>query len=310
MFEANTAAAVDLTSLLLPVNSSQWTGGLNESLAINTTFPDSSLFDDDIVWPETVVPSSSNLPSSHALALNTSSVGAPKLSCNGRAYGKNLDLPSCVEAFAKMTFSEIPVLFGERGHGQWEANLPFRILSSNGLCAIDISHRANIWSDKITASELKLNAGILIDVCVKGTPNQGGVISNIGDDGNLAVRVTPYRPTVYCDPPGSNPPWADCRTIIDNMPVDGTKQVFGQKNDSDSEIEVSLPAGYSTGQRRCQVYVDTLETDIKKDTFDWYKLWAAANAVDYMCVQYKRSGLAIALGWSQFPLNLACDEGQ
>lgn len=121
-------------------------------------------------------------------------------------------------------------------------------------------------------------------------------MSNIGVNGGLGVRVMPYKPNVHCDPIGTSPPWNDCRKIIDDMPAEDTKQIFGQQDDPDPTITVQLPAGYNTQLRRCQVYVDTLKPEVRTDTYDWYKLWAAANAVDYMCVQQKRSGLAIGHG--------------
>lgn len=44
------------------------------------------------------------------------------------------------------------------------------------------------------------------------------------------------------------------------------------------------------------IVVDAIHEGEVSDTSDWYKIWAAANAVDYMCTQLGRKGLALGLG--------------
>ena len=42
--------------------------------------------------------------------------------------------------------------------------------------------------------------------------------------------------------------------------------------------------------------VDGIAPGPVSESADWYKIWAAANAVDYMCTQLGKSGLALGLG--------------
>lgn len=254
----------DYTSLILPANG---TNPLSPSDR-NTVLPDPDAGNGDIVWPDT----STSLNDSSSF-LNTSSqpLGSPQYHCNGKAYGKNLNLASCTQALHLMPDTKKPLTFGQRGKGDWDANLPFRILSRNGLCAIDIAHRAGAVSDTITPVALRQNAAALIDLCVGTKPNEGGVVSNLGKHGNLALRVTPYRPRVTCQAQG--PLASDCKAIIDVLPVDGQKQVFGRKGNPDPEITLRIPISYLSWRRECQVYIDTLpETDIER--YDWYKICA------------------------------------
>ncbi|KAL9074997.1 MAG: hypothetical protein Q9161_001928 [Pseudevernia consocians] len=211
-------------------------------------------------------PSDDTIPS-----LNTSSsLAAAKIVCDGVRYGRNLRIASCLDAYNRMDNSPVPKTYGERnaeapGSTTWDANLPLRILSSDALCALDISHSAASPSDTITPSLLRTHARSLLAVCVQGSPSLGGIASNLGQAGHLALRVTPYRPRVHCFGPGTGPPWETCRDLVDGMPVGGGR---------------------------------TIDTTSEPDSSDFYKLWAAANAVDTLCVVKGKAGMAIGNGLS------------
>lgn len=190
---------------------------------------------------------------------------------------------------------------GSRSYGQrdadppgpagWDAKLPLRILSSDALCAIDVSHTAHSLSDTITPSLLREYARNLIAVCVEGTPSLGGVYTNLGDHGGLALRVTSYRPKVHCFGEGTGPPWYSCRDIIDSMPVGEKRVRFGPEGDALADVVV--PWRYTTRERRCAITVDTVS---EPDVSDFYKLWAAVSAVDTLCVLKGKAGMAIGNG--------------
>ena len=134
-------------------------------------------------------------------------------------------------------------------------------------------------------SDLKLYGQTLIGICVYGTPNQGGVATRLGYNGNLNFRVTPYRPNVRCQNQGSAPPAMNCRVILDLMDTGGTKLRFGRR--SDSTAQVKLPKNYITPEQRCVLAIDTHSNS---DSSDYYKLWAAGIAVQVMCVEAKKAG--------------------
>ncbi|KAI4127650.1 MAG: hypothetical protein LQ338_003098 [Usnochroma carphineum] len=184
--------------------------------------------------------------------------------------------------------------FGERGTGVYDAPLPFRYLSLDGLCAIDLSHAAGVISDSIVPAELNDAALLVYQICLSGTPNEGGLATGLGVNRGLALRVVPYRPSVTCGPDGSGPPWKTCRGILDAMPANNKRQVFGPKDDD--RTTVALPWSFTTGLRSCGLIIDNIQPGSVSDTGDWYKLWAAANAVNFMCNQSGKRGVATGLG--------------
>ena len=248
----------------------------------------------DIFWPTESPAPLTIFPGPGLTRSNSSTLTASLPKCDGRLYGRNLNLASCLQVHQVMSSYTVEVKFGERGTGHYDANLPFRYLSHDGLCAVDLSHASGIASDTITPKELKDAVNNIILVCVLGSPNTGGLVTGLGSHKGLAVRVIPYRPSVTCGPPDTGPPWTTCRDILDNMPTSGNPQVFGPKNDPSTTV--ALPWSYTTGSRRCGIYVDGTGPGGVSDRSDWYKIWAAANAVDFMCCQLKKRGVATGLG--------------
>ena len=53
----------------------------------------------------------------------------PRYRCDGAAFGRNLNLGSCLDTLASIKNDPTPQTFGERGKGTWDINLPFRFLS-------------------------------------------------------------------------------------------------------------------------------------------------------------------------------------
>lgn len=226
--------------------------------------------------------------------LNTSSLEFSFPSCNGRLYGRNLNLASCQQIIRVMSSDTTLRTFGERGTGDYDAPLPFRYLSHDGLCAIDLSHTAGFNFDTVTPAALREAAHLVVNVCVDAHPNQGGVITGLGTEKRLSIRVVPYRPSVNCGPDGSGPPWMTCRDILDVMPANNKPQIFGPGDDVSTTVE--LPWAFTTEARRCGIKLDGDKPGKVTDSGDWYKIWAAANAVDYMCCQVGRNGSALRLG--------------
>lgn len=192
-----------------------------------------------------------------------------------------------------------PKTFGQRGTGfTYDAPLPFRYLSHDGLCAIDVSHVAGMSFDTIAPSDLKEAAKSLVAICVSGQPNIGGIATGLGVNKGLILRIVPYRPSVHCGPKDTGPPWVSCRHIIDRIPATNQPQVFGPVDWDNTTVPI--PWAKTSTAKRCAMLVKTIAPGEVSDSSDWYKIWAAANAVDYMCTQLDKSGLALGLGESFF----------
>lgn len=143
-------------------------------------------------------------------------------------------------------------------------------------------------------AELRPIVRVLLDVCVRGSPNEGGLATNVGEKGDLLLRVVRYKPTVTC---GAREPglwWQTCRNVVDSMSTNGEKVGFGPQGDPDTVVV--LPWKATTHETKCGVMIQGARDGDVKDTADWYGLWIAANAVDYMCLQKGRQGLAFDLG--------------
>lgn len=127
--------------------------------------------------------------------------------CNGASYGRNLHLASCMQVYESMSAYSGTRSFGRRGTGYYEAPLPFRYLSHDGRCAVDVSAARGVTESVVSPIDLKNAALVIIQICVATKPNQGGLVTGLGENGGLVMRVVPYRPTVACGPDGSGPPW-------------------------------------------------------------------------------------------------------
>lgn len=276
----------------------------NERLTLpnNSTAPQANSFQilpssssSNLYWPlESRVPTAD--PGSEVLVRpqNTSVLTAGRVSCNGRLYGRNFKLASCLQVYALMSSDQTLRTFGERGTGDYEAPLPFRYLSADGLCAVDLSHAAGVTSDSVSPADLKEAVLVLIEICVQGKPSEGGLMTGLGVNKGLALRVVRYKPSVTCGLPNSGPPWITCTHILDRMPADSQRRIFGPEKWANTTVP--LPLSYTTQQRRCGLIVDGTEPGDVSDTSDWYKVWAAANAVNYMCVHEGKRGVSVGLG--------------
>ena len=249
----------------------------------------------DLYWPldsPSLIPN----PNYDDRPLNTSSVSDLPISCDGRLYGRNFNLASCLQINHAMSSETRPKTFGKRGAGNWDVPLPYRYLSHDGLCAVDVGIRAGQTFDTVSLLDLKEAASWLIRVCVSVEPSVGGLYSDLGVNKALSLRIVRYRPNVFCGPVGSGPPWMTCRHIIDQMRADSEKQIFGPSEFDNTTVV--LPWRYTTVKLRCGLAIDGIEPGLVSDGGDWYKIWFAANALDYMCAQLGKRGVALGLGKS------------
>lgn len=104
---------------------------------------------------------------------NTSTVGAhpSKIYCGPLAYGSNLDIESCLQAWEKMPRSSISHTYTPRWH-QMPGNilLPLRYLSDDGACAIDVDQRTGSFAAEVDVSTddaIVAHTTELLEKCVR-----------------------------------------------------------------------------------------------------------------------------------------------
>ena len=152
---------------------------------------------------------SSVFGNSSSITSNSSLVGAPRYRCNGREYGSDLELDSCVEAAQDIADTLLQpmdqnVRFGDTHGVRWPVALPYRSIAcklllrsipkppvlmmllifrlATGSCAIDIVLKEGASSDVASGAYLQRWALVLIEVCgVDRETTQGGLVSNLGE---------------------------------------------------------------------------------------------------------------------------------
>lgn len=141
----------------------------------------------NLSWPATYAPAApvkiniSLSPAETTYDVNNIHLAAPRIQCDASTYGRDLNIASCQEAWELLPTTTTPRTIGQRTEGNFDIPLPFRVLSHDGLCAIDITHKKGLIFDISTGSELSQAALLILDACVKGDMQQGGVAIGIGE---------------------------------------------------------------------------------------------------------------------------------
>ncbi|KAI4235597.1 MAG: hypothetical protein LQ352_008078 [Teloschistes flavicans] len=119
-----------------------------------------------------------------ALGNGRSSLNDSQRDCRGAQYGTNLNYDSCLDAFRTFELgtypSPIQVRKRNTGEGVFAIWLPYRLISGNGVCTIDIVRKGTADFDTTSGPELSRAMWKLINQCVRDEGGQGGVASNIG----------------------------------------------------------------------------------------------------------------------------------
>ena len=107
--------------------------------------------------------------------------------CHGSRFGIDLSKQSCVDALGSLPVDITLRTFGQRDEGAFDILLPRRYLSTDGLCAIDVSSaRGRPYGDSTTNAEIQAGAQRLVNQCVLrgsrklGYRAVGGAIRDLG----------------------------------------------------------------------------------------------------------------------------------
>ena len=95
--------------------------------------------------------------------------------------------------------------------GSWSALF---LIKSRSQCAKDLEFKKGTMNDIVKTVELKAMVRALLRVCVTGTPNIGGMATNLGKDGNLSLKIARSKWAVIYGPDDSGTTWQKCRPIF------------------------------------------------------------------------------------------------
>ncbi|KAL8838844.1 MAG: hypothetical protein Q9170_001966 [Blastenia crenularia] len=156
-------------------------------------------------------------------------LGRPVMLCNGDEYGYNLPLQSCMGALIMIPDITLKLSFGPRTQGRFNFETPYRLLSGDGLCAVDFERNSNALTDVARGSDLVKASQYLLAECYSEN-RQGGIVRNLGDHEHINMIIRTYTPNVQCSTSEATAPkYPDCLTILaQQMSVDKTTKVFGK----------------------------------------------------------------------------------
>lgn len=253
-----------------------------------------------------LVPNSSASLNSTILSANTSladgqlasysNISNLIIQCDPNQYGYELSYDSCHDAYDQIPHLISEMTWGPRTQGRWSVNLPWRIYSSDGLCAINVSSRSGVAvSDKASWYLIAQGAFEVLEQCVR-PDTSGGSIKNLGQKTNLIVTMLSYAPQVHCSAPRVPPPTDEaCAELRNRMFASGNTEIFGPVEEPG--VEAGLPQSwllpFSAQSGSCAVVVNTRGP---LDTASWYEVWAGAGAVAAMCVRRGLVGISTGQG--------------
>ncbi|KAG6991082.1 hypothetical protein G7Y79_00057g090640 [Physcia stellaris] len=224
-----------------------------------------------------------------------------RVQCSGGRFGVRLSRIRCDNAWEKIEQSIQPQLFAQRDTEEDIFSLPFRYLSDDGSCAIDLSLIDKEGVDVCNGLGIAHAARRLIDECIvdrtKGGPNVGGVTSDFTPRGNLIVTLSHYTSTVECIPPAANPPTVEsCNDVLQAMPASTDVEVFTKHA---VERTVHVPwflVDKKFGSNRCKLNVNLYRSGAIMETTTWFNIWTAGVAINEICIKRGMLGTAYSLG--------------
>ncbi len=119
---------------------------------------------------------------------------------------------------------------------------------------------------------------------------------SIGSSQNLVIVVSGYKPAVTCyGPVGAA--WTASQALIDMLPTTYNEQVFAPVGTPGAEV--ILPKTYTqprSAELLTRFYVNIRMMRGSAVTGRWFDLWAAAVAINILCVKNGRAGRATVEG--------------
>lgn len=232
-----------------------------------------------------------------ALSLNASNLNEGRPRCSGRMFGTAPNIASCRRAINKITPEQGERTWGMRDDShsgpEYAVNLPWRWLSQDGLCSVQVYLVAPATVGHVSPAEVKRGAEAVFETCVVGH-SLGGLASDLGGDNKLAVVVqSADNANVQCigDPPP--PHYQDCFLVVHSMFATMQRQTFGSIGDP--TVENPLPhTFYSLPHGACVAVVSI--PPALRETSSWYEIWDAVDAMAWMCVLNGQVGKVSGIG--------------
>lgn len=223
----------------------------------------------------------------------------PHVYCNRHTYGL-VTYSSCLDALDTLNIQRSKIYsFGQRDAGLFDFNLPFRLLSFDGLCAFDVVISNWQLTARASGGQILSAATELLNKCALQRQGQGGFVTGVGIYGSLHVTMHSYNPSHVRCGTLTHPPFQDgCSSMAARITASNGDRVFG--NAGEPDVQENLPSTFMTpSPAECAVVIRaTDDSPATKDVTSYYNIWQAFMAVRAVCVRNNRVGTFDALGLS------------
>lgn len=183
---------------------------------------------------------------------------------------------------------------GEEEPG-WSVILPLRIISDDGKDFIDVATKNDeLVSETCSWREIWQAANSIIQKCVSQPVAQGGTVTDVGVEGLLSVTVSSYdSSSIRCmDPPATRPtvvpPYGSCNSVLEAMTWDERVMTFGDRPSPIGALVVLLPKTFRSPDNQCVLRIAMNAPGY--EITSWSNIWAAAVAVQEMCIKQGKVG--------------------
>lgn len=235
-------------------------------------------------------------PSSVTKSSKDVTINHLKVRCDGNSFGGGLKFDSCMDAIGRMAISTTQRSFGQRGTGDFDVNLPFRMQSGDGTCVVDVVKATTVTSARASTHDIRVAATKAIFQCVEEGGNIGGSALGVGIDSQIGIVVKAYQPKAECL--GQEPEGGDkfaCYKYLQTMNASMALTKFGPKGVVGIDTPVPLLNRVGDPSRGCQVILNVNFEEVLESA-SWYDIWQAAESIQSMCGRFGKSGLVRNLG--------------
>ncbi|KAL9075171.1 MAG: hypothetical protein Q9161_001857 [Pseudevernia consocians] len=213
--------------------------------------------------------------------------------CDGARYGFNPSLSDCEGARSSIPPDSEQFNFGERHTGLPPDTfpLPYIIMGDKAECFFQTEIIGGGATARASLFQVRSAASALFLKCASNHPSQGGIVTNIGGDNNIAVTMRVFEPKVRCR--GSFETAASCKDVLADMPASTDLEVFGPRDTP--FVKEILPQDIVSEDDKCIV---RLYSTGRSDVVAWYQIWEAVEATFAMCGRSYQGGSYRELGES------------
>ncbi|KAL9583582.1 MAG: hypothetical protein Q9203_005022 [Teloschistes exilis] len=229
----------------------------------------------------------------------TSGFNSP-IDCNGAAYGKDLNVKSCVEAQKLIPTTDSPLKFGQRFRQGVDVPTPWRWVSTDGKCVIEVPETKLQSAPQGSYLDLSTAADDMVELCLEiigWTKLENDVLPASSELSRLPILHRREEHGGDHEEDVGRERQKKFRSARAPRSSSGaTDNVhFEWVTTSLAFYDSQMLTLHAANQLYSSQLVATVDlTTTNQDAATWYDIWAATAALDAICV---RKGMAGSASW-------------